>query len=347
MSLTFSVTNSCNSRCKTCNIWQLYPEKPEKKTEELKLWEFEKTFASLGKSIFWATLSGGEPFLRADLSEICEALVETCRPSIVNIPTNSLLPETIEKKTQEILEMCRDVSVIVNLSLDGVGQTHDGIRGVPGNFERFLDTYERLNKLRAKFPSLHLGVHSVVSKFSIGEIFEAYEFAKTLKADSYITEVAEQRTELFTVDKDIAPTAEEYDRFVVEITRRTKRDRFSGKNSLSRFTQAFRLMYYQLAAEELRVRKQVIPCYAGWASGQVSAYGDVWPCCVLGYGHSMGNLRDCDYDFRKVWSSEAAEKIRRSIKAGECACPLANAHYTNILCNPRATLKVLGNILRA
>jgi MoaA/NifB/PqqE/SkfB family radical SAM enzyme len=346
MNLTVSVTNSCNSRCKTCYIWSLYSNQPERKAEELKLWEFQKIFASLGKSVFWATLSGGEPFLRADLPEICEALVESCEPSIVNIPTNSLLPETVEKNTERILERCSDISLVVNLSLDGVGEGQDRIRGVTGNFEHFMDTYQRLSRLKVSFPSLHVGVHSVVSKFNIEEIFGVYEFAKTLNADSYISEVAEKRTELFTEDKDITPSAEEYGRFVAEISRRMRSDRFYSKNFLSRATHAFRLMYYQLAAEELRRRIQVIPCYAGYASGQISAYGDVWPCCVLGYERSMGNLRDHAYDFEKVWTSEAAERVRKYIKGGECACPLANAHYTNILCNPKATLKVLLNVLR-
>ena len=47
----------------------------------------------------------------------------------------------------------------------------------------------------------------------------------------------------------------------------------------------------------------------------------------------MGNLREHQYDFRSVWTTAHADELRRSIKAGECYCPLANASYTNMLCH--------------
>ena len=42
-------------------------------------------------------------------------------------------------------------------------------------------------------------------------------------------------------------------------------------------------------------------------------------------------LRDVDYDFRRIWFDERAVAERRRVRAGECACPLANAGYTNML----------------
>jgi hypothetical protein len=59
----------------------------------------------------------------------------------------------------------------------------------------------------------------------------------------------------------------------------------------------------------------------------------------------MGNLRETNYDFRKVWYSPEAKKIRHFIKDKNCACPLANAHYTNIMCNPSAIMRVAFNLL--
>jgi len=345
VNITISVTNLCNSRCKTCFIWNFYNDQPGLKEKELKTWEFDKIFDSLGNSVFWATLSGGEPYLRQDLPQICEALCEHCNPSIINIPTNSLLPGTIEDKTKRILERCDGPSLIVNLSLDGVKEEHDKIRGVHGNFERFLDTCRRLRQLKSEFPNFHVGIHSVVSKYSIGRLLEVYDYAKNLHTDSYITEVAEHRTELFNKDRDITPSSEEYATFVEGLIKRIKHDGYLFGNPVSRTTQAFRLTYYQIAADVLRKHQQVVSCYAGSASCQVSAYGDLWPCCVLGYDHSMGNLRENDYDFRKIWFSQQAQDIRNYIKHKNCACPLANAHYTNILCNFKALTKVLINTL--
>lgn len=345
INITASVTNICNSRCKTCFIWRFYHDQPRFKEKELKTWEFDKIFDSLGTSVFWATLSGGEPYLRPDLPQICEALCEHCKPSIVNVPTNSLLPETIEDKTKRILEKCGSLSLIVNLSLDGLNKEHDKIRGVPGNFDKFVDTFHRLKQLKSEFPNLHVGIHSVVSKYNIGKLFDVYEYAKKLHSDSYITEVAEHRTELFNEKNDIVPNSEEYATFVEGLIQRIKHDGYLFGNSVSRTTQAFRLTYYQIAAEVLRKHHQVVSCYAGYASCHISAYGDIWPCCILGYDHSMGNIREYDYNFRKAWFSQRAQDVRNYIKDKNCACPLANAHYTSILCNFTALSKVIRKLI--
>jgi hypothetical protein len=52
---------------------------------------------------------------------------------------------------------------------------------------------------------------------------------------------------------------------------------------------------------------------------------------VLGYDKQLGNLREYDYDFQKLWYSQTAREIRNFIKKKGCACPLANQSYSNIL----------------
>jgi len=110
--------------------------------------------------------------------------------------------------------------------------------------------------------------------------------------------------------------------------------------------QSFRLNYYDFVVEILEKHRQVVPCYAGVASGQISAYGDVWPCCILARNSSMGNLREVGYDLRKIWFSEKAQAVRRRIKQGECYCPMANVYYTNMLLSPTVMLKVLTKLVR-
>src|SRR4030095_3710300 len=93
--------------------------------------------------------------------------------------------------------------------------------------------------------------------------------------------------------------------------------------------QAFRREYYQTAHRTLVEERQVLPCYAGLASAQIAPNGDVWTCCTR--AESMGNLRDADYDFLTVWRGQRADDLRRSIRNGECFCPLANAAYSSML----------------
>jgi len=343
INLTVSVTNLCNSRCKTCFIWKLYADHSALKNKEFKTWEFERTFESIGKAPVWFTLSGGEPYLRRDIVEICKAICEHCSPYVVTIPTNALLPHVIEDATKEILEECRGVRLIVNLSLDGVGEKHDQIRGIEGNFDRWMDTFQRLKRLKAEYGNLSIGIHSVISKYNVDHVLHLYEFVKVLSSDSYITEVAEERTELFTVNSDITPDPKSYAETINSVSERIRKDYIKYKGLFNRIVQSFRVTYYEIVKQQLWKREQIVPCYAGYASCQITPYGDVWPCCVLGYNKPMGNLRETEYDFRKVWFSRKANEVRKYIKSKNCACPLANAHYTNIICN----FKEMTNVLRA
>jgi radical SAM protein with 4Fe4S-binding SPASM domain len=312
---------------------------------EFKTEEFEKTFQNFGGKIFWATISGGEPFMRRDLPQIFEALCKYCHPAVVNIPSNGLLSSTIENQIRKMLEKSFKTNLTLNLSLDGVGAKHEMIRGIPGNFEKVLDTYERVKKLKEKFPRFQVGIHTVISKHNINDAVNVYEFAKTLAPDSYITEVAEHRTELFNIDDDITPEAGAYSRFADDLSKHIRSDYLHSKKNVSKVTQGFRLEYYRLAAQVLKENKQVIPCYAGYASCQITPFGDIWPCCILGYDKPMGNLRETNYKFNKIWTSKKAARIRKFIKGKNCACPLANAHYTNILCNLTSLIEVSKNLI--
>lgn len=340
LSMTVSVTNQCNSKCKTCNVWKLYGNDPQLKNGELKLQEFENIFENIGNSVIWFNLSGGEPYLRPDLVQICKSMYESCNPKILIIPTNGLLPHLIVSKTKEILNTFQEASVIVNLSLDEIGNLHDEIRGVPKNFEKTMSTYQSLRELRKEFENLEIGVHSVVSKFNVNRLLDIYDYVeKELEPDSYICEIAEHRSELFNVKDNITPDVASYENVILRLCQKIKED-YLNKSGVPKLIQAFRLEYYNLVIKELKQKRQVLPCYAGFASCQISPYGDVWPCCILAYEASMGNLRENDYKFKKLWRSKKASEVRKKIKAGFCYCPMANVHYTNMLCHIPTMLKV-------
>lgn len=342
INLTLSVTNMCQSKCKTCGIWKLYKDDREKFQEELSLDEIERIFAGMPQ-IYFFNISGGEPFLRRDLPDIVAAACKYLKPAVVHTPTNALAPALIERRVEEILEIIRSsgrtIPFTIKPSFDGVGKMHDEIRGVPGNFEKVLDTLSRLKRLREKYPNLEIGLGTIISKFNLGHIGETARLARELGVDSYISEIAEQRTELFNVGDPITPTADEYEKAINEFTGELALGRIEGK-AVSSTTLAFRQVYYKYAIRIMREKRQVLPCYGGIANVHISPYGDVWPCCILGYDKSMGNLRDVDYDFRKIWHSPKASEVRRHIADGKCHCPLANQAYSNILCDTRAMVQV-------
>ncbi|HVN96231.1 MAG TPA: radical SAM protein [Syntrophorhabdaceae bacterium] len=332
MNLTLSVSYTCNSHCKTCNIH-------ERKARELSLNEWQRVFESLGKSPFWITMSGGEPFLRKDLPELVRSLYDRCSPALINIPTNGLLADRIIESVKEIALYCEDAEIVINVSVDEVREKHDAIRGVAGSYEKALKTFHALKDLRLN--NLSVGIHTVISRFNVDRIPDVYSELRTLNPDSYITEIAEEREELRTINSAITPAYESYARAVDYLIEKLKRDRF---NKIGRITRAFRIEYYEMVKKVLSKRRPVIPCYAGFASAQVAPDGDVWMCCVK--AESAGNLREFDYDFEKLWFSDRAQLLRQDIRKRKCYCPLANASYTSMLHSIGSLSRVGWNYLR-
>lgn len=345
--LTFSVTNRCQSKCLTCKIWEFYQKHPEKIKEELKIEEIEKIFQTM-PHIFFFNVSGGEPFLREDLVEIIELACRYLSPRIIHIPTNALLSKRIESMTDQIAQTIYnynpDVPLTIKPSIDGIGENHDRIRGVKGNFEKLIDTIKRIKRLEKKHPNLHLELGTVVSMANINDLDKISDFVHSLGVESYRNEIAEQREEFFNINDPITPTPEIYKKLMEDFSQKIRKHIFN-KRDLAKITESLRLIYYDLAPRTLMMKKQIIPCYAGISNIHLTPYGDIWPCCVLGYTKPMGNLRENDYDFKKIWNSSKTQEVRKYIKHGNCYCPLANQMYSNILCNVPSTIKAFLNIL--
>jgi MoaA/NifB/PqqE/SkfB family radical SAM enzyme len=344
-SIVVSVSFRCNSKCRTCDVWR-------KPNDDMTAEEWDKVFAGLGRTPFYVTFTGGEPFLRKDLDELVISAYRHCRPAVITIPTNGLLTGRIAERADRICRECPESQIGLNLSLDGIGAEHDAIRGVPGNWERALETWARLKEIQKTRPNLLLSVHTVVSRFNQDRFRQIYDGLQFLRPDSYITEVAEERVELGTVGWEITPEPDAYAPiadFLSEQARAAPARRRLSLRGVARVTrvtafgQAFRAQYYQLAKRVLAERTQVIPCYAGWASAHIAPNGDIWSCCVR--AEPVGNLRQTGYDLAPIWFGERMAKLRRSIYAKECACPMANASYANMLLHPPTVVRVAREVL--
>ena len=349
INLTFSVTNVCQSRCKTCNIWELYKEQPQKKNDELTLEEIEKIFCSMGH-IYVFNISGGEPFLRSDITEIITAACLHLSPGVVHIPTNAIAKERIERKTKEILEIlednCDGTQLTIKPSLDHIESKHDEIRGVAGNFKKVLEVFQRLKEMQSDYPNFHVELGTVISRWNVDDVEEIAQYVTNLGVDSYRNEIAEQRSEMFNTQNDITPDPAQYEN-AIELFVRQIRQNMGNRNLFQRITHAFRLVYYSLAIRILKENRQVIPCYAGISNVHMTPYGDIWACCTLGYDKPMGNLRDYNCDFKMLWNSTEAQKVRTYIRDGRCNCPMANQTYSNILMHAPSLFRVVREIMKS
>lgn len=334
INLTVSVTYSCPSRCLTCDIWQ-------KKVDDLSVDEYARVFPTLEKVPIWVTISGGDQFIRSDLDEIARLIKTQIDPKIVNIPMNGIITERIHTLLPKIAAHTRGSQLVLNLSVDEIGTEHDRLRGAPGNWDKLLGVAELIRDLKKTFDHVVMGVHTVISKHNVDRIAEIEREARAIfQPDSYITEVAENRVELKTMDKAITPDPADYRRAVAHLKETIRAKRSSLP--VARLVESLRLEYYELAVRILEEKRQVIDCYAGWASAHLAPDGNLWGCCVR--AESMGNLRDHGHDFRTVWRGEVADAFRASVKNQECACPLANASYTNLLLDAPSLARVSANL---
>lgn len=332
-SIVVSVSYRCNSKCKTCDVWR-------KPNDDMTLDEWDKTFANIGPGPLYFTFTGGEPFMRKDTADMALSAYRHCRPSVITIPTNGILTKRIISQVERLCAGAPKAAIGINLSLDEVGERHDKIRMVPGNWNKAMKTWAELKELQKQYKNLVLTNHTVISNYNIDRFFEIYAGLEPLEPDSYITEIAEERVELDTVGWDITPLADKYGPIADFLSQKARQRPVTG---FARITQAFRAEYYQLAKRILYERRQVIPCYAGWASCQLAPNGDVWSCCIRAEG--VGNLRETNYALRPILAGESMAGLRRSIYQGECDCPMANASYANMVLHPPTLAKVVSTVL--
>lgn len=273
--------------------------------------------------------------MREDFDELLFLAFKYGKPRYVTVPTNCLLPDRVSLCLQSLFEklepMGATATLYCNLSVDGIGDRHDELRGVKGNFEKVLKTIDGLREVRARHSELKIGIHTVISRFNVNEIADIYDYFLPLSyVDSITCEIAQRRHELLNTEEDITPSREEFRNAVAGIVTRLAKD-----DRLDRTTRALRLGYYDFVGQWLATNRQPIPCYAGRASCQITPDGKVVACGVRWLEEGfMGDLRDVSYNFEKVWFSEKAERVRRSIRNYECACPLSNGYYASIPCNP-------------
>ncbi len=346
LNLTYSVTNICQSKCKTCSIWQLYRKHPDKLRSELTLDEIERIFRSIGH-VYVFNVSGGEPFLRKDFVEIIELACRHLSPGIIHIPTNAIATRLIAGKTRQIIQILKSrypaTRLTVKPSLDHIDRRHDEIRGVKGNFEKVMALFETLKTMKAGYPQFHVELGTVISRWNVDDIEEIAAFITKLDPESYRNEIAEQRSEMLNMENPITPDADAYKKAIAFFVKQIKANM---KNELffHRITNAFRLVYYDLAIKILDQRRQVIPCYGGISNAHMTPYGDIWACCTLGYDKPMGNLKDFGYDFTRLWTSPQADDVRQFIHDKNCHCPMANQMYSNILMHLPSLSKVIYRI---
>jgi len=308
--LNLAVTNRCNSRCITCRTWREYRVNPEMQSNELSVAEFGRLFHNLSSYIRWLSLTGGEPFLREDFSEIVNAAIKKIRSlALINIPTNGLLHDRIINFIDS-LKNTHYPEISISFSIDGPSEVHDRIRGIKGSYDIVWNTYLESKKIARRNSHIHLHIETTVSSFNISKL---KLFVKELRKNKHtmIITIAHDAY-LYHNEGDTSILPNIFDTETGDFFSFLKRE-FRGYHPSEILTRA----YIKRIPMFLRNRSsQVLPCAAMESSFAMNPYGDVLPCLM--WDKLLGNVRDFDFRILDILSTESSVKLRQQIIESRC-----------------------------
>lgn len=338
--LTFFVTKRCNARCPFC--FYLKSTTTDTKGQELSLDEIEKVSSSLG-TLLWLAFSGGEIFLRDDLSAISRIFYNRNRPAIMLFPTNGILTGRIHDTIEEILSASPKSIIALKLSIDGLGEDHDRLRNTPDNFARTMQTYDRLKPLLRRYPNFELGVNTVFCSENQDAMDSIIDFVAGLDGIRTHT-ISLVRGDLSQPGYKEVDTAK-YRHAICRLEENLK----AGSGATYRFRggrvkAAQDILQRTLICRTLEEGSMQIPCFAGRLNLVLTEDGRVFPCEIL--KRELGNVRDYGYDLRRVLSAPEAQRVIRHIRDRRCVCTHECYYMTNILFNPRCYAALANEYLQ-
>jgi MoaA/NifB/PqqE/SkfB family radical SAM enzyme len=328
--LIFFVTSRCNARCRTCFYWEEL-----NRGDDLTFEEISRVSATMPRfAEVW--LSGGEPMLREDLASVLALFHRRNGIRSVNLPVNGLLPDRLVQVIPSIFDACPGLRMNLNLALDGIGETHDAIRGVPGNFARGLESLERLQEIRAREPGLRLHVNSVVCRENVGQMVRLGDMIKErFDLDGHYFQVirgAPMDKTLLEVHKDslqrlYADLQPLYRHYAAKVGRRKG---FLGRAGYLGVLK----LYHEIQAANLdRHHRWPMPCTAGQTIAVLDANGDIRSCELR---ERLGNVRDHDCDWRRFWESQARQDEVARIRRDGCWCTHVCFIHASLKASPKA-----------
>jgi MoaA/NifB/PqqE/SkfB family radical SAM enzyme len=227
----------------------------------------------------------------------------------------------------------RDLDLHIDVSIDGLPELHDEIRGVPGLFDRAIATYQALRELEGYYPKFSTCVQVTVSAYNQHQLLDLYDYLKRHVGVNTVFSLLTRGEPRDPAAKDF--DIRKYEEFHRVLEEDNKKLMLSGyyKMPFSDVLNAKRIVRPRIIAKTVRENKYQIPCYGGTLGAAMFSQGQVLPC-ELRWRDVIGNVRDVDYDFMKLWNSPKAEEYRRDIRCNKCFCTYECFLTVNILFNP-------------
>lgn len=308
------VTYRCNARCNMCHTWR-YPSKSQK--------EIDAGLIKKLPRLFFANVTGGEPFVREDLPDIVAELRKRSRRIVIS--TNGFF-------TDRIVELCkRYPEVGIRISIEGLRETNNLIRGIPEGYSRTLETLKRLREMGVR----DIGFAMTVQDMNYNDLVALYEMASS-QGYEFATAALHNSHYFHKLDNRIEKAEEvtaALQKLIVKLLK-------SGK-----FKKWFRAYFNYGLINYIRGNPRLLPCEMGKDGFFLDPYGHVLACNGMDEMMSMGNIKEQSWD--EIWNSKRAMEVRAAVKMCKKNCWMIGSAAPAMVNHPiKPILWVLKNKTR-
>jgi mycofactocin radical SAM maturase len=310
----WEITSACNLKCKHCLSNSGKPHSNELSTKEAK-----KLIDSLEKmKVLYINFSGGEPLLRPDIFELLEYASQ--KKLGIDLLTNGALI------TKDVIERLEETNIFhLQVSLDGIGKTHDQFRGINGSYERSIKAIKLL-----RGADYGVSISSAVTKQNIDEIPKIIDLAVDLGANLY-------KTTLFMPTGRGRESADSYELTSQEVKSFASMLMEKKKEIGDKITISNEEIYPWLTertnkknSNSFKVEdSSKIGCTAGNSSLYITPDGKITPCPFL-RDFVAGDVRE--NDLKQIWDNSSTFNIFRNIRQGDLKGKCSHCDYLGIDC---------------
>ncbi|MDY6832600.1 MAG: radical SAM protein [Thermodesulfobacteriota bacterium] len=288
MDASIIVTYRCPMRCRMCNIW----ENPSDQQKEFTARDLE-----IMPRVNITNITGGEPLVRDDLEEILEVVFRHSKR--VCVSTSGFYTDTALALAEKFPELGFRVSI------EGLSEKNDELRGRTGGFDRGLRTLLGLREMGRT----DVGFGITVSNSNSRDMLWLYELAKQLRME-FATAAFHNSFYFHKFDNEITNQEEVIADFA-ELINRLLREA-SPKSWFRAFFNLGLINY-------IRGGRRLLPCEAGTENFFIDPYGEVLPCNGMEEKYwykTFGNIKRCE-TFEELWKGARADDVRQCV----ATCP--------------------------
>ncbi len=284
---TVIVTYRCNARCTMCNRYK-EPSRPE---DELSI----ETIRRL-PPMYFTNITGGEPFIREDLKEIVRELYK--KSDRIVISTNGFF-------TERIIDLCKEFpNVGIRISIEGLENTNNEIRGLEDGYNR---GYTTLKKLR-EMGMTDVGFGMTVQDKNAPDLVPLYKLSDEM--DMEFATASLHNSFYFVESNNII-----HDREMVAGHFETLINELLKSSSPKKW---FRAYFNHGLINYIYSQKRLLPCDMSFDTFFIDPFGDVMPCNGTKHKEIMGNLNTQTWD--ELWNSKEADAVRKKVRSCNRNC---------------------------